>query len=103
MLYTDKSGAQFHIYQLTPPDETSDSNNILNNSGKRILGRISYSLRMVVFYLAQFNSDILKYLKEQSSVMVEGYSCMVRIVLLNKNMSVEASHLRNSENTDYTE
>ena len=67
---------------------------------KRILCRIRKRCRLVVANC--LCSDVLEYLIKSLSEVTECNGTVVREVVLDKNVSVESSHLRNSEYTDTT-
>ena len=70
---------------------------------KRILGGIPHSLRLIEADLLRLHSQIFEYLIECLSIMSEGHSSVMRIVLLYQHVAVEASHLGNRKDTDGSE
>ena len=76
---------------------------VKNLSAERILRRVRQRLRLVVIQILNRNSDVLKYLIKCLSEMSESNCAVMREVLLDQNMTVEASHLRNSKHTDTSE
>ena len=68
---------------------------------KRILCGIRQALRSVVLDVA--DSEELEDLEESFSVMAERHGAVVRISLLDENVSVEAAHLRDGEHADTAE
>ena len=66
---------------------------------KRILRRIRKRLRLVVVQVLYRHTDILKYLIKRLTKVSKRYRSVVRIILLNQYMSVEALHFRNGKNT----
>ena len=69
----------------------------------RILGRITYALRLVVADAVYVNAKHLEYLEHLFSKVSERYGSVVRIVTLYQNVTVESSHLRNREDADAAE
>ena len=76
---------------------------VKNPSAEWVLRRVRQRLRLVVIQILNRNSDVLKYLEQCLSEMSESNCAVVREVLLDQYMTVEASHLRNSEHTDASE
>src|SRR5699024_6671068 len=65
--------------------------------------RIPHSLRLVEANLLRFHAQILEHFVKSLSIVAESYGSVMRIVLLYQHMTVEASHLRNREDTDSSE
>lgn len=70
---------------------------------ERILRRIRQRCRLVVIDVLHRNPNILKYLKQSLSVMSECNRSVMRIILLNQNVTVETSHLMNGKYANASE
>ena len=66
-----------------------------------ILCWVRQTLRLVVCYI--LDAKIFEYFKECFANMVECHSSVVRVALLHEHVTVEASHLWNSEDADAAE
>ena len=62
---------------------------------------IRQRLRLVVGDV--LDAEILEHLEESLADVREGNGSVVRIALLDEDVTIEAAHLRNSEDTDTTE
>ena len=70
---------------------------------ERILRRIRQRCRLVVIDVLHRNPNILKYLKQSLSVMSECNRSVMRIILLDQNVTVETSHLMNGKYANASE
>ena len=70
---------------------------------ERILGRIQHSLRLVKVQILYGYADVLEYFVQSLAEVSERYGTVVREVLLDQYVTIETSHLGDSENTDTTE
>ena len=70
---------------------------------ERILGRIQHSLRLVEIQVFYGYADVLEYFVQSLAEVSESYGTVVREVLLDQYVTIETSHLGDSENTDTTE
>ena len=70
---------------------------------KRIFGRVSYACGLVVVKVFDGNADVLEYFVQSLAEVSECYGTVVREVLLDQYVTIETSHLGNSENTDTAE
>ena len=68
---------------------------------KRILCWVREALRLIVSNILY--TEILEHIEESLADMVECNSSVVRVALLDKHVTIEASHFLNSEDTDTTE
>ena len=68
-----------------------------------VLGRVQHARRLVEVDLGKLHADVLEDLIEGLSVMAEGHRAVMRVVLLDQHVAVEASHLRNGEDADAAE
>ena len=71
--------------------------------GERILGRIQHSLRLIEIQILYGYADVLEYFVQSLTEVTERYGTVVREVLLDQYVTIETSHLRDSEDTDTTE
>ena len=67
----------------------------------RVLCWIRQGLRLVVGDV--LDAEILEHLEESLADVREGNGSVVRIALLDEDVTIEAAHLGNSEDTDTTE
>ncbi len=72
-------------------------------AAKWIFRRISYTLWLVITDLINSDSDVLEHLIELLSEVTECDGTVVREVLFDEHVAVEASHFRDCEDTDSTE
>ena len=70
---------------------------------ERILGRIQHSLRLVEIQIFYWYANVLEYFVQSLAEVSESYGTVVREVLLDQYVTIETSHLGDSENTDTTE
>lgn len=70
---------------------------------ERILGRIQHSLRLVEIQIFYGYTDVLEYFVQSLTEVSECYGSVVREVFLDQYVTIETSHLGDSENTDTTE
>ena len=68
---------------------------------KRILGRIHHAGRLIESDV--LNAEVTEEVEQELSVVTECNRTVVGITLFNQNVTVEASHLGNCENTDTAE
>lgn len=68
------------------------------NSAEGVFARIGERLRLVVRNF--LNPEIAQHLKDGFAGMTEGYRAMMRVVVGNQNMAVEAIHFWNGEDAD---
>lgn len=68
---------------------------------ERVLGRIGQGLRLVVADV--LDAEVLEDLKQRLAVVTERHCAVVREVLLDEHMAVEAAHFRDGEYADGTE
>jgi len=66
-----------------------------------ILCGIRQRLRLVVSDI--LHAEILEYLEEGLANVVEGNGSVVRITLLDEDVTIETTHFANTEDTDTTE
>ena len=67
-------------------------------SSKRIFVRIQHGFRLIEGNV--LHTQIRENRMQGFAEMSEGHGAMMRILLFNEHVTVEAPHLRNSENTD---
>ena len=70
---------------------------------ERILCGIEVTLREVVVNLVHGDAHVFKNLPEILALMSEHHSAVVRIVLLDEDVTIEAAHVLDTEDTDRTE
>ena len=70
---------------------------------ERILGRIQHSLRLVEIQIFYWYANVLEYFVQSLAEVSECYGTVVGEVLLDQYVTIETSHLGNSENTDTAE
>ena len=70
---------------------------------ERILGGIVVALREVVVDLVNGDTHVLENLPEILTLMAEHNGAVVRIVLLDEDVTIEAAHVLDTEDTDRTE
>ena len=70
---------------------------------ERILRRIEVTLREIVVNLVNGNAHVLQHLPEILTLMAEHNGAVVRVVLLDKYVAIEAAHVLDTEDTDRTE
>ena len=70
---------------------------------ERILCGIEIALREVVVNLINGDTHVLENLPQVLALMTEHYSAVVWVVLLDENVTVEAAHILDAEDTDATE
>ena len=70
---------------------------------ERILRGIIVTLREVVVDLVHRDTHVLENLPEILTLMAEHHGAMVRIVLLDEDVTLEAAHVLDTEDTDRTE
>ena len=66
----------------------------------RIFCWVSYACRLIVSDLFDRNSDVFEYFEESFSEVSECYCAMMRESSLDKYVTIETSHFRNSEYTN---
>lgn len=64
---------------------------------RRILGRIQHSLRLVEIQIFYWYANVLEYFVQSLAEVSECYGTVVREVLLDQYVTIETSHLGNSE------
>ena len=70
---------------------------------ERILRGIEVTLREVVVDLVNGDTHVLENLPEILTLMAEHNGAVVRIVLLDEDVTIEAAHVLDTEDTDRTE
>jgi hypothetical protein len=70
---------------------------------ERILCGIVVTLREVVVDLVNGDAHVLQNLPEILTLMTEHYGAMVWVVFLNENVTIEAAHVLDTEDTNRTE
>ena len=70
---------------------------------ERILGGIEIALREVVVDLVNGDAHVLQNLPQVLALMAEHNGAVVRVVLLDEDVTVEAAHVLDTEDTDRTE
>ena len=70
---------------------------------ERILGGIVVTLREVVVDLVHGDAHVLENLPEILTLMAEHNGAVVWVVLLDEDVTIEAAHVLNTEDTDRTE
>ena len=70
---------------------------------ERILRRIVVTLREVVVNFINGNTHVLQHLPEVLTLMTEHHGTVMRVVLLDEDVTIEAAHVLNTEDTDRTE
>ena len=70
---------------------------------ERILGGVVVALREVVVDLVHGDTHVLENLPEVLTLVAEHYGAVVRKVLLDEHVAVEAAHVLDAEDTDRTE
>ena len=70
---------------------------------ERILGGVEVALREVVVDLVNGDAHVLENLPQILTLMTEHHSAVVWIVLLDEDVTVEAAHVLDTEDTDRTE
>ena len=70
---------------------------------ERILSRIQHALRLVEIQIFYGYADVLEYFVQSLTEVSECHSTVVREVLLDQYVTIETSHLGNSEDTDTAE
>ena len=70
---------------------------------KRILGGIEVALREVVVDLVNGDAHVLENLPEILALMAEHDGAVVWVVLLDEDVTIEAAHVLDTEDTDRTE
>ena len=70
---------------------------------KRILCGIEITLREVVVDLVNGNAHVLENLPEILTLMAEHHGAVVWVVLLDEDVTIEAAHVLDTEDTDRTE
>ena len=68
-----------------------------------VLGRIVVALREVVVDLVNGDTHVLENLPEILTSVLEHNGSVVRIVLLDEDVTIEAAHVLDTEGTDRTE
>ena len=77
--------------------------NFLNALCERILRGIVVTLREVVVNLVNGNTHVLENLPKILTLMSEHHSAAVWVVLLDEDVTIEATHVLDTEDTDRTE
>ena len=75
----------------------------MENLCERILGGVVVALGEVVVNLLNGDAHILQHLPHVLTGVVEHHGAVVRIVLFDEDVSVEAAHVLDAEDTDRTE
>ncbi len=70
---------------------------------ERILRGIEVTLREVVVDLVHGDTHVLQNLPEILTLMTEHHSAVVWVVLLDEDVTIEAAHVLDTEDTDRTE
>ena len=70
---------------------------------KRILRGIEVTLREVVVDLVNGDTHVLENLPEILTLMAEHHGAVVWVVLLDEDVTIEAAHVLDTEDTDRTE
>ena len=70
---------------------------------ERILCGIEVALREVVVDLVHGDAHVLENLPEVLTLMSEHHSAVVWVVLLDEDVTIEAAHVLDTEDTDRTE
>ena len=70
---------------------------------ERILGGIEVTLREVVVDLLNGDTHVLENLPQVLTLMAEHNGAMMWVVLLNEDVTIEAAHVLDTEDTDRTE
>ena len=68
-----------------------------------VLGGIVVTLREVVVDLVNGDTHVLENLPQVLTSVLEHNGCVVRIVLLDEDVTIEAAHVLDTEGTDRTE
>ena len=95
------STLDYFLSLLLPDPFEREALIIISRLFERILCRIGQALWLVVSHI--LNAHVLQEVEEMLAYMREGDGTVVRIVLLDEHVTIEAAHLRNSEDTDATE
>ena len=88
---------------LTTHSGASPSIVILYRLAERILGGIVVALREVVIDLVNGDAHVLENLPEVLALMAEHNGAVMWIVLLDEDVTIEAAHVLDAEDTDRTE
>lgn len=75
----------------------------MENLCERILGGVVVALGEVVVNLLNGDAHILQHLPHVLTGVVEHHGAVVRIVLLDEDVTIEAAHVLDTEDTDRTE
>ena len=70
---------------------------------KRVLGGVEVTLREVVVNLVHGDTHVLEDLPQILTLMSEHHGAVVWIVLLDEDVTIEAAHVLDTEDTDRTE
>lgn len=91
-----------YYYNSKTPHSRSHGANVSSDrlSAERVLGRIHHASGLVEADI--LDTEVTEQVEEELSVVAESYCAVVRIALFNQNVTIEASHLGDSEDTDTT-
>ena len=94
--------------QKNPPCESFDTQGgkvygINKPLCERILCWVVVTLREVVVNLLNGDTHVLQHFPQILTSVLEHHGCVVRIVLLDEDVTIEAAHVLDTEDTDRTE
>ena len=73
---------------------------VANGLTERILGGIEVALREVVVNLVHGDAHVLENLPQILALMTEHHGAVVWVVLLDEDVTIEAAHVLDTEDTD---
>jgi hypothetical protein len=91
------------IKKVKIPSDSYHPGFLIDSLCERILGGVVVTLREVVVDLVNGDAHVLQHLPQVLALVAEHNGAVVWVVLLDEDMTIEAAHVLDTEDTDRTE